>query len=229
MPDIKLTPRETIDVDFYDQLDVDVKQPADINVSISDFEKDRRDTVRVDMEPPNIPFQVVDSRDNVYEFKLNLRRALNGDLMIFDHADIDIIVLLEKKKIVAFAKDMMSEVVYGAENRLFTYLRKQGVIAYDSIQGGNVYGSMEGLLLERKDEGEPEAFDYVLYQISEWMKSEKPHTDFMDSHDEMMDDALLNPDEENSTELGEVPHEEEKGGIRQHGLFSPYHYGRYTY
>ena len=40
---------------------------------------------------------------------------------------------------------------------------------------------------------------------------------------------MLNPDEENSTELGEVPHEEEKGSIRQRGLFSPYFYGRYTY
>jgi hypothetical protein len=45
----------------------------------------------------------------------------------------------------------------------------------------------------------------------------------------MMDDHLLNPDDEFSTELGEVPHEEEKGGILQRGMFSPYYYGRYTY
>ena len=48
-------------------------------------------------------------------------------------------------------------------------------------------------------------------------------------HDEMMDDLMLEPDVENSTELGEVPHEEEKGSIRQHNLFAPYLYGRYTY
>ena len=45
----------------------------------------------------------------------------------------------------------------------------------------------------------------------------------------MVDDAMLNPDEESSTELGEVPHEEEKGSILQRGLFAPYLYGRYTY
>ena len=44
-----------------------------------------------------------------------------------------------------------------------------------------------------------------------------------------MDDHLLDPSDEFSTELGEVPHEEEKGGIKQHGMFSPYYYGRYTY
>ena len=49
------------------------------------------------------------------------------------------------------------------------------------------------------------------------------------AHDEMMDDYLTNPDQEDSTELGEVPHEEEKGSILQHNLFAPYLYGRYTY
>ena len=42
----------------------------------------------------------VDFKDNTiqeFNFKLELRRALNGDLMIFDHNDIDIIILLEKK------------------------------------------------------------------------------------------------------------------------------------
>ena len=149
--------------------------------------------------------------------------------MIFDHKDIDIIILTEKKKIVAFAKDLMSDVVYGAENRLFNFLRQKGVVAYDSIQGGNVYGSMEGLMLERKGAKEPESIDYVLYQISEWVNTEKPYFDSVEAHDEMYDDYLLNPDEEHSTELGEVPNEEEKGGIRRHNLFAPYLYGRYTY
>ena len=186
-------------------------------------------SVKVSIADPPVRVNVHDPTKQVFEFKLNVRRALNGDLMIFDHNDIDIMILTEKKKIVAFAKDMMSDIVYGAENRLFTHLRKQGVIAYDSIQGGNVYGSMEGLMLEMKGDRQPESIDYVLYQISEWIDSERPYFESNEAHDEMYDDYLLNPDEENSTELGEVPHEEEKGGIRQNGMFSPYYYGRYTY
>ena len=53
--------------------------------------------------------------------------------------------------------------------------------------------------------------------------------DELDAHDQLMDDILTNPDEKNSTELGEVPHEEEKGSILQKNLFAPYLYGRYTY
>jgi hypothetical protein len=199
--------------------------------TINITQPDNRDMINVDIKSPKekISVNVKDKTKNVYEFKLNLRRALNGDLMIFDHNDIDIIILIEKNKIVAFPKDMMSEVVYGAENRLFTFLRSQGVIAYDSIQGGSVYGSLEGLILENKNSKEPESLDYVLFQIYEWVKTEKPYFDSVETHDEMMDDAILDPSDEFSTELGEVPHEEEKGSIKPRSIFGGSIYGRHMY
>jgi hypothetical protein len=211
-------------------INIDREEPLGIRIEPDETIPVRVDnSVQVKVNDPPLRVNINDPSKQVFEFKLNVRRALNGDLMIFDHNDIDIMILTEKKKIVAFAKDMMSDIVYGAENRLFNYLRKQGVIAYDSIQGGNVYGSMEGLMLEMKGEKQPETVDYVLYQISEWMHSERPYFESNEAYDNMMDDHLLDPDDEFSTELGEVPHEEEKGGILQRGMFSPYYYGRYTY
>ncbi len=174
----------------------------------------------------SIGIKITDPTKRIYEFKLDVRRALNGDLMIFDHSDIDIVIIKEKKKIVSFAKSVMSEVVYGASSRLFEYLRKRGIIAYDSIQGGNVYGSLEGKILESKELDEVKA---SLYQISEWIETERPYFASNEAFEEMMDDIVLNPDELNSTELGEVPHEEEKGSITQNSIFSPYLYGRYTF
>jgi hypothetical protein len=180
----------------------------------------------VDEPKTKLNVTINDTTKKIYEFKLNLRRALNGDLMIFDHNDIDIIVMTEKNKVVAFAKDLMTEVVYGAESRLFEFLRTKGIIAHDSIQGGNVYGSLEGTILESK---ELDAIKATIYEISQWMKEERPYFESIEGHEEMMNDYLLDPDEENSTELGEVPHEDEKGGILQRGMFAPYLYGRYTY
>ena len=179
-------------------------------------------------EPANetINIKIVDPNRQMLEFKLDMRRALNGDLMIFDHADIDIVVMLESKKIVAFAKDLMSEVVYGAESRLFDHLKKKGIVAFDSIQGGNVYGSLEAKILNSKDLDSVKA---SLYEISQWMDTERPHFKSLETYDEMMDDALLDPDKKDSTELGEVPQETEKGSINQSVLFSPYVYGRYMY
>ena len=69
----------------------------------------------------------------------------------------------------------------------------------------------------------------TLLKISEWMTEEQPYIAGTTAYDDLQDDALLEPDNENSTEFGEVPHAEEKGSLHQHNMFAPYLYGRYTY
>ena len=181
--------------------------------------------VSVDIRP-TVGVKIVQSNMIPYVFELNARENLNGDLMIYDHKDIDIVLMQEKKKIIAFAKDMLTDNVYGAESRLFEFLRKKGIVAYDSIQGGNIYGSMEAKILDSK---KYDSVKSALLNIAEWFKEEGPMLDQLEDHDEMMDDQLVNPDDDKATELGEVPHEEEKGSILQKNLFAPYLYGRYTY
>ena len=167
----------------------------------------------------------ITKRDRI-EWDLNLKTALNGDLMILDHKDIDIVVKPDSKKIVTFAKELMSDMVYGAESRLLEYLRRQGVIVHDSIQGGNIYGSMEGQIMNSSTF---HPIKTTLLKISDWMKTEEPYIKGSTAYDDMQDDLLLEPDNENSTELGEVPHSEKKGSIDNSNLFAPYLYGRYTY
>ena len=163
------------------------------------------------------------------KFKLNIREAHNGDLMIFDHPDIDIVIMVEKKKVVTFAKDLATDIVYGTSSRLMERLRTKGVIAYETIQGGNVYGSLEGQLLEMKD---PEKKDLqmplVLNQISEWIESERPYSESDEEYDQMYDDELTHPDAEDSTELGKVPQDAKKGSIEPY-VFGAYPYGGYYY
>ena len=211
---------------------INVKQQAGVDI-LSPSEKDAQSfgievgkDLGVDIKP-TVGIKINDNKITE-KGKLNFKKAINGDIMIFDHGDIDIIILKEQKKVVAFAKDMMSDNVYGAESRLFNFLKRKGIVAYDSIQGGNVYGSMEAKILEpEKQVKKPLAL--TVHMIHEWIEGERPLFDSLEAHDDMMDDALLNPDDEHATELGEVPHEEEKGSIMQNNMFAPYLYGRYTY
>lgn len=196
--------------------EVEETEPSTIKVKIV-----KSDSEEVP-EEDGVKIEVVE-KDRI-ESKLKLRSAVNGDLMIMDHKDIDIVIKQKDKKIIAFAKETLSDLVYGAESRLLEYLRKNGLIEIDSIQGGNIYGSLEGKLQEGK-----KTVEITLLKISEWMENEEPMLKGRTGYDDMQDDHLLSPDGEFSTELGEVPHEEEKGSIRQHNLFAPYLYGRYTY
>ena len=178
---------------------------------------------------PNIG--VIINNPNLHEvkFKRNIREAHNGDLMIFDHPDIDIVVMREKKKIVTFAKDLATDVVYGTSSRLMERLRKKGVIAFDTIQGGNVYGSLEGQLLEMKDpEQKNMQMPLILNQISEWIESERPYFETVEDYEKMFDEELTSPDDEHSTPLGKVPQDAEKGSIRPY-VFGAYPYAGYSY
>ena len=186
-----------------------------VNVKITSKLEPKAKPVTVTVKGPKV---------QVLEYRLDMRRTLSGDIMVFDHKEIDIIILVEKKKVVAFAKDTVSESTYGAEKRFFDYLKRKGIIQFDSIEGGSLHGSLQGVLLESK---EVDNVKITLYEISKWLETEKPflEDDYMDA----VDDHMLHPDHEMSTELGEVPHEEKKGSILQRGLFAPYLYGKYTY
>jgi hypothetical protein len=156
--------------------------------------------------------------------ELDLRQSLNGDLMIFDHGDIDIVLSPDKNKVVIFPKDTMSDLVYGAQNRLMAHLRKRGIVVAETIHAGAFYGSLEGTLEESKME-DASAAKLALINISNFIDEERPYFEQTEAIISMTDDELLHPDKEDSTELGEVPQEVEQGSIRQGYVRDPYSIG----
>ena len=94
-----------------------------------------------------------------YVFSLNARKTLSGDIVVRDHPDIDIVLMVEKKKILAFPKEDLTNEVYQTQDKLFNFLIKKGIVSHESVQGGNLHGSMEAQILEiTKDENNKSKF-----------------------------------------------------------------------
>jgi len=159
--------------------------------------------------------------EKIVSLDLQARKSLDGNIMIFDHEEMDIVVFPKASKIATFAKSDFSEMVYHAQNRLFEFLKRKGVIDYESVKGGSVYGSIEGVIPQPVDEG-INSIDYAIYGIYKFLKEEKPYYNYIDDYEEMLDDYFTDPTEEDSTELGEVPQSSEKGSIRPGYNYSPY-------
>tara|TARA_Y100001963_G_scaffold143190_1_gene213750 strand:+ start:1640 stop:2182 length:543 start_codon:yes stop_codon:yes gene_type:complete len=155
------------------------------------------------------------------QIELKARKSLDGNILIFDHREIDIVIMPEKRKVVTFAKNDYSETIYHVQDRLFEYLKKRGIVVYDSVRGGNVYGSIEGSIAEAKDP-DINVLDYTIYNVYRFLKEEKPHYDYIEDYEQMLDDYYTEPTSEDSTELGEVPQATEKGSIRPGYNYSPY-------
>ena len=159
--------------------------------------------------------------DAVVRLEMDVRKSLNGDLMIFDHGDIDIVLSTKNNKITAFPKETMNDLVYGAQNRLFAHLRKKGLVIADSIQGGAFYGSFEALMEEASAEDLSTA-KFALINISNFIDEERPYFESTEAFISMADDELVHPDKADSTELGEVPQRSEQGSIRPGYIRDPY-------
>ena len=167
-----------------------------------------------------------------FKFSLDVRETLGGDYIVSDHEDIDIVVMKKFNKIVAFPKDKISELTYDTQSRFFDFMVKKGIVSRDSIQSGNVYASLQGLIEVPKPPSEPEgaAMDPVqaaLFGIAKFIEVEKPRYEYHKKMDEEEEEYYTNPSSEESTELGEVPHAREKGTIRPGIYYQSYMHNRY--
>jgi len=152
-------------------------------------------------------------------FNLNIRRSLDNDLLIYDHPDVDIVV--KSDKIVLFPKEFLSDIVYDTQDRFFRFMRKKGIINPETTRAGNVYGSIEALLVGKEEERRQ--LPLVVMNISKFIEEERPYFEYVEKYKQMEEDEYLDPDRADSTELGEVPQGAEKGGIRPgFGRVSPY-------
>lgn len=142
---------------------------------------------------------------------LNARKTLDGHIMILDHNDIDVVVVPEKSKVITFPKLSMHDNVYPSQDRFFNYLSNKGVIKRESIQAGDVYGSIEAEYPEAVNN--VDATQMVVFVIGKFMAEEKPHIQEEEYREEEFEKKLTNPDEEDSTELGEVPQAAKKGSL----------------
>ena len=147
--------------------------------------------------------------------KLKARRTLDGSILITDHEDIDIVIVPAVNKILAMPKDEMTDDVYETQDRFYKFMSKNGVILMDSVQAGNIYGVMEAMY--PPDADGKDHVQIILYTIDKFMKSEEPFFAFHRAYKETELQRLLEPTEEESTELGEVPHEEKKGSLPRKG------------
>ena len=153
--------------------------------------------------------------------KLDMKRSLSGQIMVFNHIDMNIVLDEKSGKLTAYSKKDFGELVYKSQNRFFDFLFKKGVVIPESVKGANVFGAIEGAYpIDQKIDNLTEI---VLYNIANFMEEEKTYISSFEYAEDAEDERVLHPDKEDSTELGEVPQEEKKGTLSPG--YPGYYYG----
>ncbi len=150
--------------------------------------------------------------------ELRARKSLNGSLLIMDHKKIDIAIEPTDMKVVTFPKDSATEDVYDYQNRLLEMLADKGVIDRSSIQGGNIFRSLEAKVYESEEVNSMQAAVYV---ISEFIQIEAKHEKIADDYEKELEDMYTHPDQRDTTEYGEVPQHSQQGSMRPGYYYYP--------
>lgn len=151
--------------------------------------------------------------------ELNARKTLDGDLIVRDHPDIDVVIMPKKMKIIAFPKESTTEETYHTQNKMFDFLVKRGILIRDSVQGGNVFGSMEAKIIPTENN---QSSKFVLLGVARWVETEAPYFDYLEKFEEMQEDRFTEPSEEESTDFDPSRQSVRKGVLRPLYIRSPY-------
>jgi len=152
------------------------------------------------------------AKEEIEKIILQARRTLDGKILIQDHPEVDITILPKINKIVAFPKAEMDDEIYDTQKRLFDHLVAYGVVEYDSVQGGNLFMSMEAKISEMKEGDE---IQYLLYAISVFLEKDLPYYKDKESYEKEMEKRLLEPEIDEYTEHNpERFHRQVKGSLR---------------
>jgi hypothetical protein len=153
----------------------------------------------------------IDKPDAIVHLKA--RKTIAGDVMIYDHPDIDIVVSPKHNKVFALSKKEFGDHVYATQSRLFEFLSKKGVIDPALIRGGNVFGSLEApvLVAEENQKEKVDPLQIAIYSIAKFLQIEAPAVKGYKEYERDFDKILTEPDEEETTDLGKIPHEPRQG------------------
>lgn len=172
--------------------------PSDIGTPIGANEEPKKDEIKIVFGP------------RFLKVKLNARKTLDNNIVIYDHPLIDIVIIPSKNKIFTIPKDEVTSDTYPAQNRFFKFLDRKGVLIKGTIRSGAIINSLESFY---PPNDKIDVMQVIILLTKRFMEKEMEFIDISRNYEENVDDMYVNPEEEDTTELGEVPQKPRKGHV----------------
>jgi len=172
--------------------------PEEIGTPLAANEEPKKDEIKIIFGPRFI------------KVKLNIRKTLDNNIVIYDHPLIDIVIIPSKNKIFTIPKDEITSDTYSAQNRYFKFLDKKGVLIKGTVRSGAIINSLESFY---PPNDKIDVMQVIILLTKRFLEKEMEFIDIAKNYEENVEDMFVDPDEEDTTELGEVPQKPRKGHV----------------
>lgn len=142
----------------------------------------------------------------------SLSKSLDGNLIVGDHPRVLFVLSPSKRKLTIIAKEGYKEDFSSIQKRLLEFGKTKGFIVLGSESVGYLPGMFE---FTYPDNDEKDSIKVMLKFIHMFIQKEKEIIARIEKHEKDFEQNMLQPSDEESTELGEVPHKEKQGGQAQ--------------
>ena len=159
--------------------------------------------------------------------ELQIKKALDGGLIISDHQKMDIVVQPAVSKVFAIPKPYAADNIYDYQKDLMESLFRSGVVQYSSRQNTASFGVLEGTYTSNTTQKNVEPLEAVLYSIHKFIKETQTEELRADMYDQYIEDRFTDPTDEDSTKLGSVKPEEDEPYAQRN--YPGYTYSGYGY
>ena len=163
------------------------------------------------------------------QVELQVRKTLSGNYLITDHEKMDIVISPSAKSISAIPKMYSGDNsnIYSYQRDLMASLEKGGVIEHTFIQGGLKFGVLEALYGDGPEGVDP--VQVALLEIEKFVKKSFGEEIKAKQYDKDIEDRFTDPEDSETTELGEVTPEEDTPYGKSRSFDAPYNFVGYGY
>ena len=133
---------------------------------------------------------------------LKIKKTLDGNLLIDDHEHMDIVVVSSTNKVMTIPKPYAEKEAYSYQKEFMYEMFKGGVLVLDSTQGGAKFGVLEA---SYPNESDVSTLQSLLFRIDKYIKETSSSEVLADEYEQNIEDRFTDPNEEDSTEYGEIP------------------------
>jgi hypothetical protein len=160
---------------------------------------------------------------------LQARKTLAGNILISDHPKMNIVIVPSEGKITAIPKPHVGDNVYDYQRDLMDHLFRGGVIPYESIQGGDRFGMLEGVYGSENDLEEIDGVQVALLEIESFIRQTAGEDAGAEEYHQDIEDRFTDPTAEDSTALGTIKPEQDEPYGRMAAQIGAYSFAGYGY
>tara|TARA_R110000751_G_scaffold87779_2_gene173866 strand:- start:234 stop:761 length:528 start_codon:yes stop_codon:yes gene_type:complete len=158
-----------------------------------------------------LQLKILIDNKKIEKILVHAKKTIDGNIILFGHPDIDIIIMPSKSKVICMPKDELDDELYDTQKRMFRFLVKKGVVDPMSVQAGNIFMSQEASIPEVVGDGDK--IQFLLYAISNFLDEEQPFYDDQEEYEKEFEQNLLEPEPDEYTELDPRRHNIQKGSL----------------